>query len=403
MKQLNPSIALEKKLSSQIYKALQGSVIESILKSAKATTGDDYWRSNMEGHSLKIEKALLNDLYDLCMEVKEKLGFGEPVDFFVTGDATVNAFSISAEEKGKPHIVNINSSLIGLMTENELRFVIGHELGHLINRDSALKRLIYFVFPPEASTIPMTLQYKIRLHDQLAELVADRYGYMAVGDENACITAFYKLASGLDLEKMNVAMDVLIEENNKRLDYFLHDKGTSQASHPVNPVRVQALHLFANATGKKALENGMEPLLEILMKLGNSPLDEKTALFFAAGGLIVAGIDKAIDTKEIEQIINSLAPLTIFPRDFLEQIAAQDVSQVFNDSARAILELDPGMRIPMLQYFIAIVLADKEITQEEVDLVYQFGKDLSFSEKEISTYFAELVQRGFIPSLDAIC
>jgi hypothetical protein len=69
--------------------------------------------------------------------------------------------------------------MFDLMSEDELRFVVGHELGHIINKDTSLKRLIYFVFPPGAATPPISLQFKIRLHDQLAELVADRYGYMA--------------------------------------------------------------------------------------------------------------------------------------------------------------------------------------------------------------------------------
>ena len=41
---------------------------------------------------------------------------------------------------------------------------------HLINKDTALNRLIAFVFPPEAQ-VPVTLQYKIRLHEQLLNLL----------------------------------------------------------------------------------------------------------------------------------------------------------------------------------------------------------------------------------------
>ena len=91
-----------------------------------------------------------------------------PVDFYVTGDSTINAFSIASEDAGHPHIVNVNSELFNLMSEDELRFVIGHELGHLINLDTALKRLIYFVYPPQNTTPPVTLQFKIHLHDDLA-------------------------------------------------------------------------------------------------------------------------------------------------------------------------------------------------------------------------------------------
>ena len=100
-----------------------------------------------------------------------------------------------------------------------------------------LARLIQFVFPSNAE-VPVTLQYKIRLHEQLAELVADRYGYMAVENLDVCVTAFFKMASGLDLVKMNVSIEALLADNNRRLEYFLKDKGMSRASHPVNPIRV---------------------------------------------------------------------------------------------------------------------------------------------------------------------
>ena len=164
----NPSIELERQIGEQIYNALQGTVVEEVLKKIRMSGSDTYWRSNMEGHSLKVDKELLPDFHRLCHEVKAKLNFEEAVDFYITGDSTVNAFSVAAEEEGEPHIVNINSALFDLMTTDELKFVIGHELGHLINKDTALARLIRFVFPPEAN-VPVSLQYKIRLHDQLAE------------------------------------------------------------------------------------------------------------------------------------------------------------------------------------------------------------------------------------------
>ena len=140
------TIELEKQIGEQIYNALQGRVVEEVLRKAKTSKNDAYWKNIMEGHSLKVEKELLGEFYDLCYDVKKKLNFEDPVDFYITGDANVNAFSVAAANEGEPHIVNINSALFGLMSNDELRFVIGHELGHLINKDTALSRLIYFVF-----------------------------------------------------------------------------------------------------------------------------------------------------------------------------------------------------------------------------------------------------------------
>ena len=402
MNTLNPTIELEQQLGSQIYTALQGPVVEEVIRKTKIGSGDAYWRSNMEGHCLKVQQDLLPDFYALCHEVKSKLGFDEPVDFYITGDSTVNAFSLAAEDEGEPHIVNVNSGLFDLMSQDELCFVIGHELGHLINKDTALSRLIHFVFPPD-SNVPVSLQYKIRLHEQLAELVADRYGYMATGNLDVCVTAFFKMASGLDLAKMNVSIDALIADNNRRLEYFLKDRGTSRSSHPVNPIRVQALNLFANANSEKELQTGMDELIEILLKVGDSELDEHLARFIASAGLIVASLDGAVNEDEVDQIIDSLACLKIFPRILLDEIAASNVGDVFNLAVGNILNINPGMREGLLQYMVNIVMSDKKITEEEVAFLYDFGDDIGFSHMEVASAIAESIQKSYVPSLESIC
>ena len=402
MKNLNPTIELEKQLSSQIYTALQGSVVEEVLRTTKINSSDTYWRSNMEGHCLKVQQDLLPDFYKLCHEVKEKLQFEDPVDFYITGDSTVNAFSLAAEDKGAPHIVNVNSGLFDLMTQDELRFVVGHELGHLINRDTALSRLIHFVFPPD-SNVPVSLLYKIRLHEQLAELVADRYGYMATDNLDVCVTAFFKMASGLDLTKMNVSMEALIADNTRRLDYFLKDRGTSRSSHPVNPIRVQALNLFANAESDMVLKEGMDELISILLKVGDTELDEHLAHFIAAAGIIVSTVDDNVVDDEVDQILNALAELKIFPRKFLDEIASSDVFATFNKAVGGILDINPGMRESMLRYMIHVVLSDKRIAEEEVRLLYDFGDSIGFSKMEVASAIADAIQQRFVPSLESIC
>jgi len=403
MPSFNPTLPLERELGKQIYQALQGPVVETILKSAKDGSGDDYWRSRMEGHCMKVEKDILPDLYAMCQEVKERLNFNDAVDFYVTGDSTLNAFSVAAEDEDHPHIVNINSAMFELMSEEELRFVIGHELGHIINKDSALKRLIYFVFPPDNTQPPITLQYKIRLHDQLAELVADRYGFLANGNLNACVTAFYKMSSGLDLAKMNVSIDALLADNRKRLDYFTKGKGLSRHEHPVNPIRVQAINLFVTAKGEKELEDGMDELINILLKVGNGPLDEDLSVFIATAGLIVANADDRVTEKEIEHIIQNLANLQIFPKRFLDAVAQSDVPKLFDQSVKSILSQNPGMRDGLLAYMMGLVMSDKEISENEIGLIYGFGDSIGFSEKEISQKFAEMIQRNYVPSLESIC
>ena len=399
---LKPEIQLEQALAGQIYHALEGDVVRFVLKNAQGGTDDDYWRSRMEGHCMKADKNLLGNFYTLCHEVQERLNFQEKVDYYVTGDSSINAFSIAAEDSEHPHIVNVNSELFNLMSEDELKFVIGHELGHLINQDTALRRLIHFVYPPESTQIPITLQYKIHLHDNLAELVADRYGYIACGNLEACVTAFFKMASGLDLEKMQVSIDDLLSDNSKHLDYFLKGGGMSHYDHPVNPIRVQAINLFASARNQIELDNGMEELIQILLKVGNNPLDEPMSVFVATAGIIAANVDGNVSKEEYEQIIRTLSGSNIFPKSFLESVLKEDVDALFEKSVSTILSINPGLKPSLLEYMIGIILSDREIGEKEVNFIYGIGKSLGLSVKEISVLFAGMVQRNFNPSLDAI-
>lgn len=402
VRHFNPALELERTIGKQIYDALQGDIVENVLRKIKISSHDAYWRSAMEGHSLKVDKELLPDIYMLCYEVKEKLHFDEDVDFYITGDSTVNAFSLASDDADEPHIVNINSALFDLMSRDELRFVIGHELGHLINKDSALGRLIRFVFPPDTN-VPISLQYKIRLHDQLAELVADRYGYIAVENLEACVTAFFKMASGLDLAKMNVSIDALLADNNRRLEYFLNDKGLSHASHPVNPIRVQALNLYANSGNDDELQKGMDELISILLKVGDGELDEHMAKFIASAGILVANIDDKISEHEVNRILETLANLKVYPRQFLDEIVQGDVVDIFNNAIENILKINPGMRDGILSYMIGIVMADNEISKDELEFLYSFGANIGFSEMEVANAIATAIQKNYVPPIEAIC
>ncbi len=94
MNKFNPTIELEQQLGQQIYTALQGAVVEEVLRKTKTNSSDAYWRSAMEGHCMKVQPELLPDFYNLCHEVKSQLNFDEPVDFSEMEIATAIAQTI---------------------------------------------------------------------------------------------------------------------------------------------------------------------------------------------------------------------------------------------------------------------------------------------------------------------
>ena len=400
---LNPAIELEQQLSQQIYAALHGELVGKILSQSSYNQGGESLRSAMEGHSFKVEKRLMGHLYDLLYGVKEKLGFKDPVDFYITGDSTVNAWTIAAAREGEPHIVNINSALVNLMSDDELRFVVGHELGHLMNKNTEMLRLIGFVFP-RGTVPPLVLQYKIRLWEQLSELIADRFGYMAVESLPACLSAFFKMTSGLDINKIDMQVDAYLEENLKHLEYFINDKGLSRDTHPVNPIRVQSLNLFATCQSEEELEKKMEGIISALFKISNDETDYFLGFFVATAGLIAINIDGEVTEKEIEAVLNNLSSFHIFPRHFLDNVCKQNVEEIFFSSIQEILKRDPGMREGMFNYIISLILSDSSFNQKELDFIFQIGREcFGFSEKEIADRMAVAIQKNFVPSYEAIC
>lgn len=403
MATLNPEIGLGTNLTAQIYDALKGNLVKTLLKYADITSeNDSYWQSKMEGHCMKVEVNLLPELYNLFQEVKEALNYTDPVDLYITGNSEINAFSLATEAEDRPNIINVNSGLLDLMSNDELKFVIGHELGHLINKDTELRRLIYFIYPQEKAQIPTLLQYKIRLHEQLAELVADRYGYLACQNLDACVSAFFKMASGLDLVKMNVKISDLLADNARRLEFFTKGDGISRYDHPVNPIRIQAINIYAKAESQAQLDTEMEELIQILLKLGNDPLNLPMSLFIASAGLIIAQMDGDMTEAEIDAIIRNLAGLQIFPRTFLQMISNENLDQVFIDSINDILKIDPSMRENLLCYIINMILTDKDVNSDEFNFVFHIGQQMGLSVKEISRLFATVMQNNYNPSITSL-
>ena len=404
MRELNPHIELQHVLAQQIFNALQGEVTEDIRQKFLGNANDRFFRSAKEGNSLKVNETLLPQFYALCKEVQAKLEFVGDIDFYITGDSEVNACAFYSPDEERPHIIEVNSGLFKLMNDEELRYIIGHEIGHLINGDSIIDRLFYFIYPDEDAIeeCPEFLKKRMVFFGQLAELGADFYGYMANENLSACVTAVYKMASGLDLEKMNVSINTLIAENNQRLEYFLKDGGINDGSHPVNPIRVRALELFATAKTQTAFNRGMNELIHMLQQLQYDALDDAIADYIAAAGLFISQMDGKREKVEEDFIIKELAAYSLFPYKDLKRVEKSDVISTLNNAIKDILQMAPDLKGELFNYFVNMAFADGELNEKELALIYDFGGKLEYHENEIAEFLCNKIRKEFVPSVSAL-
>jgi len=404
MRELNPQIELQHQLAQQIFNALQGEVTEDIRQKCQGNANDRYFRSAKEGNSLKVNETLLPQFYNLCREVKEKLEFVGDIDFYITGTSDVNACAYFSNDEQRPHIIEVNSGLFKLMNEEELKYIIGHEIGHLINCDSMINNLFYFIYPDEEALekCPEFLVKRVAFYGRLAELGADFYGYIANENLDACVTAVYKMASELDLAQMNVSIDTLIAENNQRLDYFLKEGGVTDGSHPVNPIRIRALELFATAKTQAAFNRGMNDLVWALQKLQYDALDNAIADYIAATGIFISQMDGKRDKNEEEFIIRELAAYSLSPYKDLKRVEKGDVVNTLNTSIKDILEMAPDLKGELFNYFVNMAFADGELNEKELALIYDFGDKLGYHESEIAEFLCNKIRKEFVPSVSAL-
>lgn len=396
-------------LGRQIYDALQGKVVEVLIKKANIMQNSNYYKNILDGHSFKVGPDNLSNYWNIFHEIKEITGFDEPIDFYITGDATINAFCIPSEKDGRSHILNINSGLMNIMDDDELRFVIGHEFGHLIDSARRIKELIGFVYP-EGTTTPLALVNKIRVWQQLAEISADRCGYIACRDLKACISAFFKMSSGLDFEKMGLNFESFIEDNSNKLKTFSESGGLNLATHPNNLIRIEALKAFSECgafhghggLSPDELNARMLPLVNLLGRLSDNDLEYDIANYAATMGLILGNMDGTLGEDEVNMILNSISNVHLFPMDILSEYADMERDRIFEICAKSvtrILETHPEMRGSLLDYAVRLALSDNEIGESEVGFVFDFGTgSLGFSEQEVAQHFAAAIQASFNPS-----
>lgn len=405
-------IELEISIRNELYDLFEGSIVEKIIKKAKVENEQNIYKIIHEGHSFRITGELAPDLYALCCQVKESLDFKEDVEFYITNSSDANAYAVSKLDDGDTNLIVLHSRIIDQFDQDELKFVIGHEMGHLISDNAKFMRIIDFVFP-DYSQIPVVFMHKISLWQKLSELTADRFGYIASPDLNKCVSNFFKLASGLTTDKIKFVHANYIKEMEKLIEQFKTNPFGDTSSHPVNPIRIKALQHFSQSslyreirdtpsdTSVKELEEKLADLLHILMILGNSELDQQRAIFLAAGGFMAASADREINQDELEFIVNNLSGFIMFPKKFLDDLFASNrMTELFKKSVVSILAVNPSERYSMFGFMVSMVMADRTISDPEIDFLFTTGQTLfNMTEKEISQIIGGSIQREFHPRL----
>ncbi|MBE9507228.1 MAG: M48 family metallopeptidase [Chloroflexi bacterium] len=214
------------------------------------------YAKNQAHHRALLEQAqpiTLRDTPELAVLVEEsiaRLQTGDVRVFVAPGD-TLNAYTFGLLP---PKVVVLHSALLQVMDEDELRFILGHELGHVRLGHTWLNSLVGGMAgipsPFLASTI---LTMAFLWWNRACEVSADRAGLLACSKPHKAISALIKLAAGPSVHTqadLKQALQYIEAED----DHALSNLGEALATHPMMIRRIEQLQRYAASAEYRRLQ-----------------------------------------------------------------------------------------------------------------------------------------------------
>jgi hypothetical protein len=347
------------------------------------------WYEMVVTQQVRLTPLIAPRLTGLLDQVSERLSFDEPVELFVEPSAEINGFALHRISTKKPHVVSVTSGLVERMTDAEICFVLGHELGHLRYRHYK-SRLVKVVLSGEESRLPPLLERRLETWDRLAELSADRAGYAAVeGNLNAIVSAFFKMASGLGPAHLRYDIDAFLSQLEELQRIERRDL-LARFSHPATPVRVRALQLFGECGGFEAdpealadTDTKVAAVARLMEYEAVEELDVNVRDFLVAGGLLVTHVDgdPASDQQRLVLLL-ALLHLCADPEATVGSVASSsEAVEMLDRSAKWLLENAGDEGFTAFIQLAHIAALDGDLHPEEEALMLEIAGKLGISQK----------------------
>ena len=196
-------------------------------------------RSRHLGNALRVSEAQFPELAEQSARAARAVGV-PPLQVFVYQEDKVNAYAFGWNP---PHTIALTSGAVEGLDSGELRFVLGHEMGHIALGHTRITTLVGGLLGAPAVPLVSTLLLLIfQRWSRYAEYSADRAGLVACGDLDRAVSALVKLLVGPNLAR-RVDLQVLMAQSrelNRRIDAL----GEASAMHPYLVHRLRALTEF---------------------------------------------------------------------------------------------------------------------------------------------------------------
>ncbi|MFD9575234.1 M48 family metallopeptidase [Streptomyces sp. NPDC059982] len=220
--------------------------------------------------SVRVGETQFPHLHEMLRDACYILDLEKVPQMYVQQDPKPNAMCIGLDEP----IIVVTTGLVELLDEEEMRAVVGHEVGHALSGHAVYRTVLLFLtgLALKVAWIPLgtvtisAIVTALREWFRKSELSADRAGLLVGQDVNASMRGLMKIAGGNHLHEMNVdaflAQAEEYEASGDLRDSVLKILNMLPRTHPFPTVRAAELKKWSQNRDYQRIMDGHYPRRE---------------------------------------------------------------------------------------------------------------------------------------------
>ncbi|KAF0155434.1 MAG: metalloendopeptidase family M48 [Syntrophaceae bacterium] len=398
----------EKKTLDYLEEVLNVSTINDLL-AFHANQKKDRSLSKKMQFNLPLSPQVGGNLYALTQEILHLLNYTDrQVAFYISNDIGFNATTYFNRNEDEPHYIVFNSGLLEKHTEKEMRFVIGHELGHLIYKHADFNYVVEYI---HYSGFPNFIKKIHQLWSNLSEMSADRVGSLAVDAFDTAVSAMFKMSSGLDMESLQVNAKHFIAMNDKLVaDMTTSRQNYLTETHPANSLRIKALDVFYHCRLRKSflksrklvqdhkLHRQTDELIALLKDQPEDDIEQAGLDFLTAAGYYLINGDGDVAAEEYDEFMNMLSVFHSWPPDYVKQLLKKSkMMTIINKSASIIIEKCPQYVPSLFRTLVPLITMDKRIKTDGIEALLLIAGKLKLPKLDAIEIILEKIRGKYQP------
>lgn len=227
------------------------------------------------GSAFHVTERSCPELYGMVSDVARTLEIDHIPEIYTEWTYGINAYTTGHKDDT---ILVLFTGAVDLMPEQELKYIIGHEMGHIKSGHVLYKVMAQFLgqiieHAGILGNLASPIQYAMGYWNRMSEFTADRAGLLACQDLDASLSAIMKMA-GLPKKYFNIADPHIFAEQAQEFlirygdtaNTIIKNISIMDDSHPWTVLRASELIKWVESGEYEKIVNKPRKLCEVCNK-----------------------------------------------------------------------------------------------------------------------------------------